>query len=114
MAGSNRHKTPRVHSELFQESPVLSLDRSESSLRVVDQVHFVYQDHDLSNAEHAEQISMPAALLLDPFVGRNQQNRRISRRGARYHILQELLMTRGIDDDVWTQFRAKPDLGHVD
>jgi hypothetical protein len=61
-----------------------------------------------------EEITVASGVLLHAFVGINQQQCGLGIGGAGDHVFQELLVTRGIDDDVLAFGRSKPDLSRVD
>ena len=56
---------------------------------------------------------MALGLLLHPLFGINNQESRIGIGCPRNHILEELLMSRGIDDDILPFLRRKLDLGRI-
>ena len=57
---------------------------------------------------------MPTALFADSFVRSNHQYGRVRPRCAGDHVLQELLVPRRVDDDVFAPLGFEPDLGRVD
>ena len=57
---------------------------------------------------------MAAALFAHPFVRRDHENCGFGVCSAGDHVLQELLMTRRIDDHIKTLRAVKIDLGSID
>ncbi len=81
---------------------------------VADKVHLVDGDEDLLDAEQAEEVAVPAALLADAFVGGDEQHRGIRAGGAGDHVLEEFLVSRRIDDDVGADGGLELNLRGVD
>ena len=74
--------------------PILGRDRVEDLLRVVDEIHLVDDDDDLAHADQPQQIPVAAGLFLHAFGRVDDDERRIGARGARHHVLDELLVAR--------------------
>ncbi len=93
---------------------VLPDDALVVTLAEIDQVHLVDHDGDLLDAEHGHHVAVPAGILLHPFLGIDDQKRGLGAGSARDHVLQELDVTRSIDDDVVALRRLEEDPGRVD
>src|SRR4029453_14985764 len=100
--------------ETGKELSILTLYLVKSNLREIHQIHFINDDNNLLDAEQAEQISVPAALLTHAFVSSDHQDRSVGTRRSRDHIFQKLFVTRRINDGVATSRRPKRDLSRVD
>ena len=73
---------------------------SKCVLLVADQVHLVHAHDDLPDAEHRQDVAVAPAVLAHAFLGVDHQHRRLGARRARDHVLQELDVAGGVDDDV--------------
>src|SRR2546423_11039615 len=100
--------------EAGQEGPVLVRDSIEEGFGVVDEIHLVDHDRRLLDAEEAQKVGMPTGLLLHAFFRIHQEQRRIGVGSARDHVLDELLVTWLVDDQVFTIAAAKSNLSDVD
>ena len=112
--GGQRNKDRRRQPKLLQKRGVLRFDLIEAFFIEADQIHLVYRHNDLTNPKQAEQLSMTAALLAHPFVGRDHHHRGIGRRGPRNHVLQKFLVPRRIDNDVIPVSAPKLNLRGID
>ena len=99
--GGHRHELPRAdRADPLQKRAVLGLDLLEVVLVVLDQVHLVHADDHLPDAEHRQDVAVAAAVLAHALLGVDHQHGRLGARGARDHVLQELDVPGGVDDDV--------------
>jgi len=69
-------------------------------LLVADQVHLVHAHDHLPDAEHRQDVAVAPAVLAHAFLGVDHQHRGLGARGPRDHVLQELDVAGGVDDDV--------------
>ena len=79
---------------------VLVADGFENILAVIDKIHFVDADSDLLYAQHAQQIPVPPRIFANAFFGVDYKQTRFGAGGAGDHVLEELDMSRRIDDDI--------------
>ena len=114
MVRRRRNKSTRLERKIDKKLSVFPFDFPESLLRKIHEVHLVYDHDDLLDAEQAEQIGVPAALLTHPFAGGDDQNCSISSRCARDHVFQELFVAGRVDDGVLAARRPKRNLRGVD
>ena len=114
LLGRRRDKYPRVQSEFAKKFAILLFDLAKAFLRVMYEVHFVYDHNRLLNTKHAEQISVAAALFAHPFVPVDCEDRCVCPRCAGDHVLQKLLVPRCIDDGVTAAPGTKRNLRRID
>ena len=98
----------------LEPGAVFGLDLVEAACAVVRQVHLVDEHGDLADAQQVQQVAVAAGVLLDAFVGVDQQQRGFGVGGAGDHVLEELLVAGRVDDDVLAFGRLEPDLRGVD
>ncbi len=87
---------------------------SKIVLRIVDEVHLVDDDDDLAHANQAEEVTVPARLLLHSLGGIDDDQRRIGTRRPGHHVLDELLVAWSVDNHVFPLRRSEPDLAGID
>src|SRR4051812_5655711 len=104
----------RLEIERREELAVIGFYLPKRRLRISGQIHFVNDHDDLTDAEQTEKVSVSPALLADSFIRRDHEDCRIRARRARNHVLEELLVTRRIDDHVAPQVAAERNLRRVD
>jgi len=114
IACADRNEGPRFNANLRKERFVLRDDFVENLLRVIDEIHLVHGDHDLLDPEQRKQITVPPRLLAHTFIRRDEQHRCIRTRRARNHVLQELLVTGRVDDDIRPLRRLELNLRRID
>ena len=113
--GRRRNECPRVQAKLAKKLPIFLLDLAKSLLRVVRRdPSCSRRPRYLPDAEHAQQISVPPALLAHAFVRGDDQDRRIRARRAGDHVLQKFLVPWRIDDDVMAPRCSKRNLRRID
>ena len=83
-------------------------------LGIADEVHLVDRDDDAADAEQAQQVGVAARLVLHAFVRVDHQHHRVGAGGAAHHVLQELLVARGVDQQVVARRGLEADLRGVD
>src|SRR5262249_28111628 len=110
--GGNEWGRPR--SKLAQEFPVFLFDPVEYVLSVADEVHLIDDDRELADAEQREQIAVFLGLFLDTFQRVDQQQRGLGACRSGDHVLEELLVSRRVDDNVLTPLPYKEGAGGVD
>ena len=86
----------------------------EPLLGAPDQIHLVDRDQDLLDAEKMEKIGMAPGLFLNPLVGIDHEHRRVGLSGAADHVLDELAMTRRVDQNVLPLRRPEVNVRDVD
>ena len=114
MLGGDRDEVDRVEAEGLQEGRVFGDDLLVGGLGVVDEVHLVHQHDELLHAQEGEQEGVAAGLVHDAFLGIDEQEGGGGAGGAGHHVLEELLVARGVDDRVGTLLRAEEDARGVD
>ena len=100
--------------DALEERAVLLLDRVEVVLAVVDQVHLVHAHDDLADAEHRQDVAVAPAVLAHAFLGVDHQHGGLGARRAGDHVLQELDVAGGVDDDVVARRALEEAAGGVD
>ena len=86
----------------------------EIAFQKIRQIHLVHDHDEMPDSKHAEQIGVPPALFAHAFVGADHQDGGVGARRAGDHVLQEFLVSRRVDDDVFASRRSKRNLGRVD
>ena len=116
IAGARRDRDRRRgrDADFFEVLGDVPCDLGEAALVEVHEVHLVDDRGDLPDAEQMEQIGVPARGLADALGGIHDHDRGIGAGRPADHVLQELAVARGVDDDVVAPRRAEPDLGRVD
>ena len=112
--GSDRDEVDGVQAEGLQEGRVFDDDLLVGGLGVVDEVHLVHQYDELFYAQEGEQERVAARLVHDAFLGVDEQEGGGGAGGAGHHVLEELLMARGVDDRVGALLRAEEDARGID
>jgi hypothetical protein len=112
--GGDGHELFRFDADGVKEFSVLAFEFVEALLRIPLQVHFVDEHGDLANAEEIQEVAVTARLFLHTFICINEEQRRFCVGRAGDHILEELLMAGGIDDDVLALLSLEPDLRSID
>jgi len=106
--GSSRRDTHRL-----EECIVFLLDPLKHSLVVSNQVHFVDSHYHLLDAQHTEQIAMPARIFAHAFMRIDDQHSCFSMRSTRDHILDKFNVPRCIQDEILAHFRFEKDAGSI-
>jgi hypothetical protein len=112
--GRRRNECPRVQPKLAKKLSIFLLNLAEPFLRVVHEIHLVYDDNDMLDAKHAQQVGVTSALFPHPFVRTDHKDRCVRSRCASNHVLQEFLVPRGINDGVLAPRRSKRNFGRID
>ena len=112
--GGDRDEVDGGEAERLQEGRVFGDDLPVGGLGVVDEVHLVHQHHQLLHAQEGEQEGVAAGLVHDAFLGVDEQECGGGAGGAGHHVLEELLVARGVDDRVGALLRAEEDARRVD
>src|SRR5208282_3220691 len=102
LSSSYRNKPHRANAEFLEKFAILFFDLVKNRFRVRDQIHFVDQHNHLIDTQHTQQVRMPFALFLDPFVRGYQEQRGACARSPCDHVFQEFFVPRCINDDVRT------------
>ncbi len=103
-----------IHADARKERAVFGLDALEVRAVVADEVHLVHQDREVPNAQHRHHVAVPARVLLDAFVGVDDQERGFGAGRAGDHVLQELDVAGRVDDDVVASARLEEHARGVD
>ena len=82
----DRNKRTRLQPEFLKKFPILLLNLAKSFFGVIHKVHFVYDHDQILDTEHAQQISVPAALFADAFVCADYEYGCVRPRRAGDHI----------------------------
>jgi len=112
--GGDRDEVNGVQAEGLQEDRVFGDNLLVGGLRVVDEVHLVHQHDELLHAQEGEQERVAAGLVHHAFLGVDEQKGGGGAGGAGHHVLEELLVARGIDDRVSALLRAEEDARGID
>ena len=80
---------------VLAHDPVVDTPRSQS-----DQVHLVHHHRELADAEQRHHVAVAAGILLDAFGRVDDQQRGLGAGGAGDHVLEELDVARGVEDQV--------------
>jgi hypothetical protein len=99
---------------LFEECGVFFAHAGEDFFGEPDEIHFVDGDDDLFDSEEGEQVAVASALFLDALICGDEEDSGIGAGGTGNHVLEELFMAWGVDDDVGASVRSELDLGGVD
>ena len=113
-AGRNRQDIADGDADFREVVARLSCHLIETGLVVIDQVHLVDHDADLTHAQEVQQVGVAARLLLHALGGIDHQHRGVGRCRAADHVLEELAVSGRIDDDVVALGALEPDLRRVD
>ena len=112
--GGDRDEVDGGEAEGLEEGRVFGDDLPVGHLGVVDEVHLVHQHDELLHTQEGEQEGVAAGLVHDAFLGVDEQERGGGAGGAGHHVLEELLVARGVDDRVGALLRAEEDARGVD
>ena len=104
----------RLKADLLQPGAILGFDGTKPLLRIVHQVHLIDQHCDLPDTQQLEQVTVTPGVFLHAFLGVDQQQCGLRLRCPGHHVLDELPVSRRIDDHVAPLRRAEPDLRSVD
>ena len=110
----NRHHMQRRDPDGGQIGADIRLDRGKARGIVAGHIHLVHRHHHLAHAQQMQQIAMPARLFLHAIHRIDHQHRGGGGGRAGDHVLQELLVTGRIDDEIGTRCRVETDLRRVD
>ncbi len=94
MLGGHGDEKFRLDADGLEKRAIILFDLLETRLGVVLQIHLVDQHGDLPDAEQIEQITVTARLLLDAFVGVNEQQGGLGVGRAGDHVLEKFLVAR--------------------
>src|ERR1700722_2000970 len=89
-------------------------DVPETTLVKTDQIHLVDRQYKLANAEQRTKKSVPSRLFQKSFLGIDQKDRQVRRRGSRHHVARIVLVTRRVGDDEAPPRRAEIAISDVD
>ena len=112
--GGDRDEVDSVEAERLQEGRVFGDNLLVGGLRVVDEVHLVHQHDELLHAQEGEEERVAAGLVHDAFFGVDEEEGGGGAGGTGHHVLEELLVARGVDDRVGALLRAEEDARGVD
>ena len=73
----------------------------------------IVQYSDLADAQQIKKVTMAAGVFLHPFMGINEQQRRLGIGRAGDHVFQKLLVAGRVNDDVLALFGLKPNYGYL-
>ncbi len=102
------------HPDSGGEVAIVRHDLVEPRLGPADQIHLVDRQHDVPNAQQADQIGMPLRLGQHAPARIDQDDRGIGGRGPGDHVAGVLLMTRRVGDDELARLGREETIGHVD
>ena len=114
VAGGHRHDHRRRHADVFEVARDLVTHLVEAGKVVIHQVHLVDDHGDLPQPQQMQQIGVPARLFAHAFVSIDHQHGGVAAGCPADHVLQELAVSRSVDDDVVAGRGLEPDLGRVD
>ena len=114
VAGGDGDEGARFDADLPEEIFILGDDAVEDRLGIIDEVHLVHRHDDLADAEQTQEIAVPARLLANAFIRRDEQDGGIRAGRARDHVLEEFLMSRRVDDHVRPPLGLELNLRRVD
>ena len=103
-----------LDAEALQVGGVGGADFVEDGGVVVDEVHFVDDDDDFADAEHAEQVAVTAGVFLDAFGGVDDEDGGFGVGGAGDHVFDEFDVAGGVYDDVVALGGLEEDAGGID
>ncbi len=100
--------------KLAKKLPIFLLDLAKSFLRVIHEIHLVYDHNDMLDAKHAQQVGVTSALFAHAFVRAITRIAASALRRAGDHVLQKFLVPRRVDDDVLAPRGSKRNFGRID
>ena len=103
-----------VHADRAQVRSDFAPHLLVARLAPLGEVHLVDRDDDAPDAEQAQQVGMAPRLVLDAFVRVHHQDHGVGASRAAHHVLQELLVPRRVDQQVFARRAAEADLRGVD
>ena len=97
----------RVQSEFAKKFAILLFDLAKAFLRVMYEVHFVYGDEQMADAEEGSDKCVPLRLRQQPFRSIDENHCQIGGRSAGRHVSCVLFMARCVRDDELSPRRAE-------
>ncbi len=88
--------------------------RVEDACVVADQVHLVDRQHDVADADQADQEAVPARLRQHALARVDQDHREVGGRGAGDHVARVLLVAGRVGDDELALVGGEEAVGDVD
>ena len=102
------------HVQPVGEVAVIGNDLLEPGLGVVDQVHLVDCDHEVTNAEQIADETVPPGLQLHAVARIDQDHRQAGGGSAGGHVAGVLLVSRGIGDNELALVGGEKPIGDID
>ena len=100
--------------ELGGKGFVVFANLVENLLLEVHQIHFIYRQHHMLNAQQRYQVSMSFGLCDNSLAGIGQQDSEVSRGATSDHVAGVLLMPGGVGNDKLPLIGGKVAVGHID
>ena len=100
VGSTDRDDGDSVQPDWIEEVTALPDQSFEPGLLETGEIHLRDRHDDLRDAQHAQQVPMAPGVLLHALNGVDHQQRRFRMRSAGHHVLQELDVSGGVDDDV--------------
>jgi hypothetical protein len=103
-----------IEADLFAELAVLVDDPAKDTLRVIHQIHLVDRQHDLADADQADEIAVAPGLREDSLAGVDQDHREVGGGRAGDHVARVLLVPRRVGNDELAPVGAEEAVSDVD
>jgi hypothetical protein len=110
----DRDATDVLQADLRGEGAVLVRDGRERRAGIVDEIHLVDGEHDVTDPEQRHQVAVPSCLRHDALAGVDEKDSGVGGGGARDHVASVLLVTGRIGDDELALVRGEEAVGDVD
>ena len=104
----------RRNADLLQVIAEQGFDFAEAPLIEIHLVHLVDGDDDLIHAQEVKEIGVFAGLLAHALGGVDHHHGGVAAGGAGDHVLEEFVMSRGVDQDVIAAIGAINDMTRID
>jgi len=93
---AQRDISSRGDADSLEKGAIFFLHGFKHGLVITDQIHLIDRHDDLINAQHAQQVTVPAGVFLHAFLRVDHQHRCLRMGSSRHHILDKFNMPRRI------------------
>ena len=114
VAGGDRDGGDGLNAELCGKASERSGDLAEAALVEVDEIHLVYREDHVADAEQRDDRRVPPRLCEQPLGGIDEEDCKIGGRSAGRHVARVLNMARRVGDDEAAVRRGEEAVGDVD
>ncbi len=110
----DRNEAGGSDADLIEERAIFLDDSLVHGAVPANQIHLVDDHSELANAEQRHHVAMAAGILLYPFGRVDHQQRSLGPGGTRDHVLEELDVARGIENQIVPLLALEEHPGGID